>query len=578
MTDRPNVILILTDDQGLADLGCSGNPWLRTSHIDALYAESTRFTDFHVQPLCTPTRGALMTGHRPAVNGAWATNWGRSILRREEVTLADVFRTSGYRTGMFGKWHLGDNYPYRPFDRGFEHVVAHKGGGVGQTSDFWGNNYFDDTYFHNGQPVEHTGYCTDVWFDQAMRFIDGLGDEPFFAYIATNAPHSPYLVDEEYAARYRGNEQILHPEFFGMIENIDENVGRLRQFLQQQGLAENTLLMFMTDNGSSGGCEVDEREFVTHGYNAGLRGTKASFYDGGHRAPWMLHWPGGRMNTARDVSEMALDVDLLPTMIDLLGLEDPGVDFDGQSLGGIVRGEQDRLPGERLHFLMNQQGSDIPTIDHSAVLTRRWRLVHGRELYDIQADPGQQRDLAGQQPDVTSRLRNALDAWYAKVTPDMEEFCPIVLGADAENPTQLDAMDVMGDVAWNQGHIAAARRSSGRWNVEFDRPGRYRFSLRRWPDVLPLAIDEPLPRDQADRLAHGQEVDRCGSVSPSSARLVVHAQTHAQPVEAGVSEVSFEVDVDRTDKSVLEAWFEGDGDPRGAYYVTVTRMNGCDGA
>ena len=218
---RPNVILVITDDQGYGDLGCTGHPWLKTPRIDAFHDDAVRLTDFHVSPLCTPTRGALMTGRRPVRNGAWATCWGRSILRKSETTMADVFGAAGYRTAMFGKWHLGDNYPYRPQDRGFRHVVAHKGGGVGQTPDFWGNNYFDDTYFHNGAPVEHAGYCTDVWFNEAIRFIEGCAggqsggvqsgggeagsNAPFFVYLSTNAPHTPYLVSEEFARPYRGN-------------------------------------------------------------------------------------------------------------------------------------------------------------------------------------------------------------------------------------------------------------------------------------------------------------------------------------------------------------------------------------
>lgn len=144
--NKPNVILVMTDDQGYGDLGCTGNPWIQTPNIDRFYDEAVRLTDFHVSPLCTPTRGAIMSGRRPIRNGAWATCWGRSILRKSEVTMADVFADSGYRTGMFGKSHLGDNYPYRPQDRGFQHVVAHRGGGVAQTPDFWGNNYFDDSY------------------------------------------------------------------------------------------------------------------------------------------------------------------------------------------------------------------------------------------------------------------------------------------------------------------------------------------------------------------------------------------------------------------------------------------------
>jgi len=186
---KPNVILVITDDQGYGDLGCTGNPWIQTPHIDAFHDEAVCLKDFHVSPLCTPTRGALMSGKRPIRNGAWATTWGRSMLRKSEVTMANVFSDNGYKTGMFGKWHLGDNYPYRPQDRGFQHVVAHRGGGVGQTPDFWGNNYFNDTYFHNGKLVAHEGYCTDIWFKEAIKFIKANREQPFFAYIATNAPH-----------------------------------------------------------------------------------------------------------------------------------------------------------------------------------------------------------------------------------------------------------------------------------------------------------------------------------------------------------------------------------------------------
>ena len=261
----PNVVLVITDDQGYGDLGCTGNPWIRTPELDRFRAESVRCPDFHVSALCTPTRGALMTGRRPVRNGAWATCWGRSILRRTEVTMADVFARSGYRTGMFGKWHLGDNYPYRPQDRGFQTVVAHKGGGVGQTPDFWGNNYFDDTYFRNGEPRAHEGYCTDVWFDEAARFIESAKDGPFFAYVATNAPHHPYLVADRYAEPYRRIPDIPEPDFYGMIANIDENFGRLVRQLDEWGLSENTVLIFMTDNGSSGGCRLGPAGFVAAG-------------------------------------------------------------------------------------------------------------------------------------------------------------------------------------------------------------------------------------------------------------------------------------------------------------------------
>ena len=245
--DRPDVVLIMTDDQGYGDLACHGNPVIKTPHLDQLYLDSVRFTNFHVDPTCSPTRGALMSGkysHRAKV---WHTIAGGNHLRASEMTMADAFRASGYRTGMFGKWHLGDNYPYRPFEPGFERAVAHQGGGVGQTPDFWGNNYFDDSYFHNGQVRKHEGYCTDIWFEQAFDFIDECGDDPFFVYLATNAPHCPCLVADKYTQPYRDNPEIVHPEFYGMITNIDENFGRLLAKLDADGLSDDTILIFMTE-------------------------------------------------------------------------------------------------------------------------------------------------------------------------------------------------------------------------------------------------------------------------------------------------------------------------------------------
>lgn len=615
---RPNVVLVITDDQGYGDLGCTGHPWLKTPNIDAFHDDAVRLADFHVSPLCTPTRGALMTGRRPVRNGAWATCWGRSILRKSETTMADVFAASGYRTAMFGKWHLGDNYPYRPQDRGFQHVVAHKGGGVGQTPDFWGNNYFDDTYFHNGEPVEHAGYCTDVWFDEAIRFIEHcaagqsaessaghttdedtppgdpscadtspgnpLGadtppgsppeaDAPFFVYLATNAPHTPYLVSEEYARPYRNNPDVPEPAFCGMIANIDENFGRLRRTLARLGLEENTILVFMTDNGSSGGSELDESQYVARGYNAGMRGKKGSYYDGGHRVPFLIRWPGGGLGRGRNVDEMTLHVDILPTFIALCGLNAPDVDFDGQSLAPLLHGDRTSLPGDRIHFLQYRQDTVPPEKWTNAVMTRRWRLVRGEELYDVEADPGQRRDVAADHPAEVERLRRAHDAWWDEISPGLEDYCPIALGNPAENPTRLCAMDVLGDVAWHQTHIAQAKRSTGTWAVEIERPGRYRFSLCRWPAERALAISGVIPPEEARHLIYAPEEARSVAVRPVEARLSLFDDERSGSLESGDETAEFTLEVRRTGTTFLNATFiDEEGDIQGAYYVDVERV------
>jgi arylsulfatase A-like enzyme len=566
MPRRPNVVLIITDDQGYGDLGCTGNPWLRTPHIDALHDSGVRFSDFHASPLCTPTRGALLTARRPTRNGAWATCWGRSILRRDELTMADVFRHNGYRTSMFGKWHLGDNYPYRPQDRGFEHVVAHKGGGVGQTPDWWGNNYFDDAYFHNGRPQQHAGYCTDIWFDEAMAYMGAHCDEPFFVYLATNAPHSPYLVEERYKAPYQDNPDIPEPAFYGMIANIDENVGRLRAWLEANGLADDTLLLFMTDNGSSGGWFDDGR-----GYNAGLRGKKGSYYDGGHRVPLFAYWPGGEIVGGADVHDLVLHLDLLPTLVNLLALDLPReVEWDGRSAAPLLRGETANLP-DRVHFEQIRQSTEPPEKWVCAVMTRQWRLIHGRELYDIVADPGQQHDLAVQQPAIVAWLRDEYEHWWAEIRPDLDRYCPIVLGNPAENPTRLDAMDVMGDVAWHQGHILMAQRSTGRWAVEIERSGVYRFALRRWPTELGLPIGGQLSHEHAKAIPYEHSVDTV-LVQPVVARLGLFGREWRQPVDPGQVEAVFTVTLE-AGETALDAWFiDADGKECGAYYVYVERL------
>jgi arylsulfatase A-like enzyme len=548
----------MTDDQGYADMRCTGNPWLETPNLDEMHDESVRFVDFHCSPLCTPTRGALMTGHRPVRNGAWATTWGRSMLRRDEVTMADVFAESGYRTGMFGKWHIGDNYPYRPQDRGFEKVVAHRGGGVGQTPDFWGNSYFDDTYFHNGVPVAHEGYCTDIWFDEAMSFIEESCGRPFFCYLATNAPHAPYLVADEYKEPYLADPEVPEPAFYGMIANIDENMGRLRQKLVELGIADNTILIFTTDNGSSGGWYPDRA--AGRGYNAGMRGKKGSYYEGGHRVPFFLRWPSGGFVGGRNVDEMILHTDLLPTFIDLCGLAPPtGVSFDGISVAPLLRGEWRALP-DRIHYLQYRQNTQPPEKWVNAVMTRRWRLIAGHELYDIQADPGQQHDVAERYPEVVKHLRGAFEEWWAEIAPGLDEYCPIGLGSDEENPIRLDAFDLMGDVAWNQTHIREAMRASGAWAVDVERRGEYEINLRRWPEEA----EEPI----TDALADGSGV----AIDVSRARLQIADFDQTVAIPTGARSVTFRVALQPGATQLRASFVDDKGAEQAAYYVYVKRL------
>ncbi|MFT5131037.1 MAG: arylsulfatase A-like enzyme, partial [Rhodothermales bacterium] len=263
---KPNIVMVITDDQGYGDLACNGNPIIKTPHIDKLAGESSGLTNYHVAPTCSPTRAALMSGHWTNRTGVWHTINGRSMLRANEGTLGQFLKAQGYETGMFGKWHMGDNYPYRPEDRGFTEVYRHGGGGVGQTPDVWNNAYFDGAYFHNGVIEKAKGFCTDVFFRKGNEFIakNAKAKKPFFAYISLNAPHSPFHAPQKYLDMYKDQAANI-ASFYGMITNIDDNVGQTRALLKELGVYEDTVFIFTTDNGTATGDKI---------FNAGMRGKK----------------------------------------------------------------------------------------------------------------------------------------------------------------------------------------------------------------------------------------------------------------------------------------------------------------
>lgn len=491
--DRPNVILVMTDDQGYGDLSCHGNPVLKTPHLDALHAESIRFTDFHVSPFCTPTRAALMTGNHPGYTGAYRTSSGWTMMHPDEKTVADLFADAGYATGMVGKWHLGDNAPHRPQDRGFQEVLWHRCGGIGQASDYWGNDYFDDTYerasVENRQWTfeKFEGYCTDVWFREGIRFIEKKRDEPFFLYLALNAPHGPYFVPPEWAGPYRGNKDAPNPNFYGMVANIDHNMGLLRERLDELGLAENTILIFMTDNGTSSGAKFQGLDSeALAGFNAGMRGKKSSIYDGGHRVPFFIHWPKGGLTGGRDIDTMAAHIDVLPTLADLCGIPVPdGYEPDGLSLRPLLDRWSQLWPRKYhvVQFHGAAGGNALPAqpFAHSTVLTERWRLVnHGEQfLYDIKADPAQREDVSASHPDIVEELRKAYLPYWDRISPRMKPV-RIDLGNPDQNPTDLCSQDwylEKGNPPWNFGAIRKLPRVTAPWMVEVKQAGRYVFTL-----------------------------------------------------------------------------------------------------
>ena len=498
--DRPNVVLIVTDDQGYGDLSCHGNPVLKTPEMDRLHADSVRLTDYHVDPTCSPTRAALYTGRYSTRTGVWHTIQGRSLMHPDETTLAERFRDAGYRTGMVGKWHLGDNAPLRPRDQGFDFAFTHGGGGVGQSPDHWGNDYFGDTYTRfsrdaadpagTAERVAVDGYCTDEWFAAADRFVtraaaqqaDGE-DRPFFLTLATNAPHGPYLVAPEWSDPYREvGVTGARANFYGMIACIDARLGEFRVRLEELGAAENTIFVFTTDNGTAAGSRDG-------GFNAGMRGAKGSEYDGGHRVPLFLHWPAGGLTGGRDVDRLTAHIDVLPTLLSLCGLPSAANadrPLDGRDLSPLLREHAADWPDRTL--CVHSQRIEVPEKwRKSAVMTDRWRLINGKQLFDLDADPGQKIDVAADHADVTAALRAKYEAWWESLSPAFDE--PMTADAVrillADEPTELCAHDwhepTKGLPPWNQTMIRKDPAVNGWWAVEVPEAGTYRFTLRDRP-------------------------------------------------------------------------------------------------
>ena len=572
--EPPNVVLVITDDQGYGDLSCHGNPVLKTPNLDRLYDESVRLVDYHVAPTCSPTRAALVTGHWTNRTGVWHTSGGRSLLLEGEVTIGRIFHDAGYATGMFGKWHMGDNYPFRPEDRGFSEVMRHGGGGVGQTPDFWDNSYFDGTYFHNSVPEPVTGYCTDVWFDYARRFIKAQKEagSPFLAYISTNAPHWPMHSPPEFAAPYEERFGTRVGHFFGMIANIDHNVGRLRAFLAREGLAHNTILIFTSDNGTGAGEKV---------FNAGMRGRKQSEYDGGHRVPLFVHWPAGGLVGGRDVEPITAHIDVLPTLIDLAGIAPPkGVVFDGRSIRPLLESRANPDDGswpDRILVTDSQRVVDPIKWRRSAVMTNRWRLVNGTELYDIKQDPAQQNDVAGTQPNVVARLKAFYEAWWAELKPTFQRIPAIYLGHEGENPVRLTSHDWIAtkSTPWNQSLVRQALddpSATGYWNVNVTAAGGYEIRLRRWPEEADTAIDALLPPGTD---VPGESPFRA---SPGKAVQAVNASvrigdvTAEAPVEPGAKQVTLQMTLPAGKSRMRATFTTGDGGTVGAYYAYVRKQ------
>lgn len=535
----PNVVVIITDDQGWGDFSFREGSYVDTPCLDRLAGQSAIVDPFYVHPVCAPTRASLMTGRYCQRTRAFDTYIGRAMMEPEEVTIAEVLGDAGYATGLFGKWHLGDCYPMRPQDQGFERVLMHKGGGIGQPSDPEGGErkYTDATLFdESGARVETTGYCTQVYVDAAIDFAGQAVEEgkPFFTYIATNAPHGPFHdVPPDLYEKYKGrdvSDQDLNDKqkdqlarIFAMIEDVDRGVGRMMDALDELGVAENTIVVFTLDNGPN-----------TRRHHHGMRGMKASIYENGIRSPLIVRWPE-RVEAGHHVDRIAAHVDLLPTFAAAAGADVSHLKLDGRSILPLVCQEDVTWPDR--HLVIQAHRGDEPIPYHNAMVrNQRWKLVNpsgfGKELesvvpkwelYDMSVDDFEDDDLAGEHPEVVAEMARVYDNWFEDIAATREDpFSPppIYVGSEVSPEVHLTRQDwrrITAGHGWGShanGSWSVDVRSAGPYSARVRFPGNFKVQQveLRIGEVSLKATPEEGVKDvtfEGVRLPHGRATVEC---------------------------------------------------------------------
>ena len=543
---KTNVIIIMPDDLSYSDYSyynqSESSP--QTPNIDQLVGESVRLNDFHVAPTCSPSRSQLMTGRDDNEVGVWHTVMGRYFMNADEVTMADVFKANGYGTALFGKWHLGESYPFRPKDRGFERVDMIQGGGVEQQPAPWGiRNTAPSIVFNNDKPVvltdenaslpgatKHFGipqaFTSNYFTTQAIDYMQAKqkDKEPFFVYIPYNDAHEPHDTPPDARKHVSAHTAT--------IENMDKNVGRIMKFLDSSGMANNTMVVFILgDNGIA---------------NFKLRGDKATSYEAGHRVPCTIRWAdggyGGTKATSRDIDEMITEMDLLPTFMDVLNLRDVSkrpakLALAGRSVKTLLdtnTKNNDAAFATRVLVVDNQRMDDLikykeacimkDELDATGTIKHKWRLMRTSatsawELYDIQKDVQQKNDLlannssSGQYKDIVKLLQNAYEKWWTKVSVNASDYARPILGSPEDPAVCLFGHDWHMDAGlppWNQTLIAGGLKANGFNAVTFAKASNYTFDLRRWPSdiadetTVTSGLKNPLRTTISNALTYGK--------------------------------------------------------------------------
>ena len=557
---RPNIILIMTDDQGYGDLGFQGNPYVKTPNIDKLAVKSTRLTNYHHSPVCAPTRASLLTGRyhqRTGVHDTWNNG---AIMATEEITMAELFSQNGYQTGIVGKWHLGDNYPFRPSEQGFQYsLIHHGGGGIGQPGDIIDNyirtdsSYFNTLLFENNIQTATKGYCTDVFTDGALKFIEKNKDEPFFLYVAYNAPHSPLQVPQKYYELYKDlkfntpfdlqadkawskmtdKDKEDARRVYAMVTNIDENVGRILTEVKKQSLENNTIIIFTTDNGNP-----------QLRYNTGLKGNKGTAYEGGTKVPYFISGKGIPEN--KEINALLAHVDVLPTFLEAAKIPLPTeIKLDGKSAWPLIQGKISTTT-ERQFYNSWNRGWGEP-YRNAAYYKGNYKLIAFNAdennintfgLYHLKDDPFEQNNLVTTQKELGISMKKGLDSIFAELSAS-PQLSPrrIEIGSVKENPTVLNRQDWGGNAVskWD------SENALGIWTVSIQEDGYYNFKL--------INI-KPIPKGT-------RALVRLGQIQRSKI-------TDQESTTASIENIY----LTKGDCNI-ESWFEWNGNTTGPYYLEV---------